>query len=186
MPKGKITDKQARFCAEYLVDMNATQAAIRAGYSKTGARFQSSRLLANVGVQNYLQDLRQQQQSRTLITADAVLKELAILGFSKITDVLEMDGDDVVFRGEDDLSDEAQRAIQSITVFKSTQETDRGVNTTSRIQVKMHSKISALKELGNHLGIFQDFNAAISTLKQYGTVEPTEDGHTYRNSQADA
>lgn len=163
--------------------MNATQAAIRAGYSKNGARTQSTRMLANASIQTYLAELRSQQQQRTQITADSVLKELATLGFSKITDVLETDGFDVSFKGQDELSEEVQRAIQSITVTKNSHETDRGVHSTSRIQVKMHSKISALKELGNHLGLFQDFNAAIATLKQYGTVEPTEDGHVFRSPQ---
>jgi phage terminase small subunit len=73
----KLTPKQQRFCEEFMVDMKGTQAAIRAGYSPKAARFQSSRMLTNVDVQQYLNELRSQQQERLEINADAVLKELA-------------------------------------------------------------------------------------------------------------
>lgn len=159
--------------------MNGTQAAIRAGYSPKTARNQSSRMLTSATVQQYLSDLRSQQQQRTQINADAVLRELAIVGFSKITDVLNIDQFDCSFKS--DLSEEAKASIQSITILKTTHETDRGVHSSDRLQVKMHSKISALKELGVHFGLFNDFNGAIATLKQYGTVEPTEDGHVYKS-----
>ena len=49
---GKLTDKQEMFCKEYLIDLNATQAAIRAGYSKKTANEQAGRLLVNVSVQS--------------------------------------------------------------------------------------------------------------------------------------
>ncbi len=50
-----LTDRQERFCEEYLVDLNATQAAIRAGYSRKTANQQGSRLLVNVGIQTEIQ-----------------------------------------------------------------------------------------------------------------------------------
>lgn len=75
-----LTPKQVRFCEEYLVDLNGTQAAMRAGYSKKTANEQSSRLLANVNVSAYIGKLRDEQSKRTEITADYViygLKEVA-------------------------------------------------------------------------------------------------------------
>ena len=53
-----MTDKQARFCEEYMIDLNATQAAIRAGYSPKTAQEQSARLLSNVMVQIVLPSCR--------------------------------------------------------------------------------------------------------------------------------
>lgn len=52
-----MTDKQARFCEEYMIDLNATQAAIRAGYSPKTANEQAARLLANVSIQNRIAQL---------------------------------------------------------------------------------------------------------------------------------
>lgn len=70
-----LTDKQRRFVDEYLVDLNATQAAIRAGYSEKTACEQSSRLLANVKVSAALQDAMKARSERTQITADMVLQK---------------------------------------------------------------------------------------------------------------
>ena len=75
----KLTNKQKRFCEEYLIDLNATQAYIRAGYSvkKTvTAEQNASKLLRNTKVQEYIAELRTNQQQRTQITADVVLGEL--------------------------------------------------------------------------------------------------------------
>lgn len=77
MPSTKLTEKQKRFCEEYLIDLNATQAAIRAGYKEKTAYAQGQRLLKKVEVQLYLKELMEQRSQRTEITADTVLKELA-------------------------------------------------------------------------------------------------------------
>lgn len=53
-----LNDKQKQFCNEYMIDLNATQAAIRAGYSQKTAQEQSARLLSNVMVQEYIQELQ--------------------------------------------------------------------------------------------------------------------------------
>ena len=72
----KLTEKQKRFCEEYLIDLNATQAAIRAEYSAKTAYSMGQRLLKNVEVQKYISQLQNSQSERTQITADTVLKEL--------------------------------------------------------------------------------------------------------------
>lgn len=72
----KLTDKQKRFCEEYLIDLNATQAAFRAGYKEKTAYAQGQRLLKKVEAQQYLQQLMQQRSERTGVTADEVLHEL--------------------------------------------------------------------------------------------------------------
>lgn len=73
----KLTNKQKRFCEEYLIDLNATQAAIRAGYKPKNARSSASENLTKPDIQQYLQQLMQQRSQRTGITADDVISELA-------------------------------------------------------------------------------------------------------------
>ncbi|OZB07103.1 MAG: hypothetical protein B7X61_15770 [Gallionellales bacterium 39-52-133] len=72
----KLTIKQETFVAEYLVDLNATQAAIRAGYSAKTANEQGSRLLANVSVQKLIQERMSQRAERLEITSDYVLNTI--------------------------------------------------------------------------------------------------------------
>lgn len=71
-----LKDRRQRFVEEYLVDLNATQAAIRAGYSAKTAYSQGQRLLKDVEVQAAIQRAQQSQSQRTLITADEVLQGL--------------------------------------------------------------------------------------------------------------
>lgn len=71
----KLTDKQQRFVDEYLLDLNATQAAIRAGYSEKTAYSQGQRLLKNVEAQKAIQEAKRKRVERTQIDSDFVLKE---------------------------------------------------------------------------------------------------------------
>ena len=69
----KLNPKQQKFCDEYLIDMNATQAAIRAGYSKKTAKEQASRLLTNVHVKEYVSKKQEKLQNKTAITIENVV-----------------------------------------------------------------------------------------------------------------
>ncbi|HHH1890230.1 TPA: terminase small subunit [Yersinia enterocolitica] len=71
----QLTPKQELFCREYLKDLNATQAAVRAGYSEKTAQVQSSRLLSNVMVQQRVSELAAERNSRVGIDADYVLRQ---------------------------------------------------------------------------------------------------------------
>lgn len=82
----KLTEKQKRFCEEYLIDLNATQAYLRAGYkakSNEIARVESHKLLTKPNIQQYIEELRAEQSKRTEITADKVLEELGSVAFNK-------------------------------------------------------------------------------------------------------
>lgn len=81
----KLTAKQERFCTEYIIDLNATQAAIRAGYSVKTANRIASENLSKLDIQRKIQELQQERAERTEITQDRVLKELAGIGFAPIT-----------------------------------------------------------------------------------------------------
>ena len=71
-----LTPKQERFCQEYLIDLNATQAAIRAGYSEDSSRNQGSRMMTNDDIQDRLSELAQARQERVQVDQDWVLKNL--------------------------------------------------------------------------------------------------------------
>ena len=72
----KMTPKQQRFCDEYLIDMNAEQAAIRAGYSEKYARGNAHKLVANSCIQEYIQKRMAEKESELIADQDEVLKYL--------------------------------------------------------------------------------------------------------------
>lgn len=72
--EAKLTPKQELFCKEYIVDLNATQAAIRAGYSEKTANEQGSQLLAKLSIKEYVQSLMDERSERVEITSDYVLR----------------------------------------------------------------------------------------------------------------
>lgn len=71
-----LNAKQKAFCEEYLIDLNATQAAIRAGYSKKTANRIASENLSKLDIQNYIAELKQKRVERIQITQDEVLADL--------------------------------------------------------------------------------------------------------------
>ena len=80
----QLTEKQKRFCEEYLIDLNATQSYLRAGYkakSNEIARVESHKLLTKPNIQQYIEELRAEQSKRTEITADKVLEEIGSVAF---------------------------------------------------------------------------------------------------------
>ncbi|MEW5251472.1 terminase small subunit [Microbulbifer sp. 2201CG32-9] len=87
-----LKDKQKLFVIEYLKDLNATQAAIRAGYSKRTAHSQGPRLLENVGVKAAIEKARESRSERTQVDADYVLKRLAEIDQMDVLDILADDG----------------------------------------------------------------------------------------------
>ena len=79
----KLTQKQTKFCDEYLIDLNATQAYIRAGYKVANAEYSASRLLSNDKVSLYIKEKQDEIAHRNDITVDFVvngIKDIALLG----------------------------------------------------------------------------------------------------------
>lgn len=79
---GKLTEKQKRFCEEYLIDLNVTQSALRAGYSEKTAYSIGNENLKKPEIQKYISELMKKQSERTNITADKVLSELEKVAFT--------------------------------------------------------------------------------------------------------
>lgn len=139
----KFTPKQEHFCEEYLIDLNATQAAIRAGYSEKTAYSAGQRLLRNVEIQNRIAELKAERSKRTEITQDRVVKELAAMAFAKATDYAQIAGNTVFIKSTTELTPEQQAGIVGIK------------QTQAGIEVKL-DKTKALEMLGRHLGMFND------------------------------
>ena len=83
-----LNEKQKRFAHEYIIDLNATNAALRAGYSKKTAYSQGHRLLKHAEISKYIEVLQKERSERTAVTADMVIDELAKVGFSDIRNVV--------------------------------------------------------------------------------------------------
>lgn len=143
----KLNEKQQRFVDEYLIDLNATQAAIRTGYSAKTADVQGSRLLANVKVQQAISVAMAERSKRTGVNQDRVVLELAKMAFVKMTDVVDSNG-----RIKTDASDDDLSCIESVK-YKSS-DTDTGSSVER--EVKIASKIKSLELLGKHLGMWND------------------------------
>jgi phage terminase small subunit len=155
----KLTPKQERFVAEYLIDLNGSAAARRAGYSERTANEQAARLLANVNIQSALQAAKLDREKRTGITADKVLCELANIANADITDFLEFGPETIE---EVDEQGEPVRVVRSSVVVKPSSQVDgRMVAEVSQgkdgsIKFKLHDKMKALEMLGRHLSMFTD------------------------------
>nr|DAL57133.1 MAG TPA_asm: Terminase small subunit [Caudoviricetes sp.] len=135
------------FVEEYLIDLNATQAAIRAGYSAKTADQQGSRMLANVKVQQAIAERMAERSKRTGVNQDRVVLELSKIAFLKMTDVVDRNGAIKQDASEDDLA-----CIESIKY----KESDNEYGGSVEREVKVASKLKALELLGKHLGMWND------------------------------
>lgn len=141
-------DKRAAFVREYLIDLNATQAAIRAGYAKNSAHVTASRLLTDAKVSAMLAEAMKKRAEATDITAERVLKEIALLAFSNMADFAEWNADRVTLKPSSEMSEAATRCVAEVSQTI----TEAG----GSVKFKLHDKVSALEKLGKHLGILSE------------------------------
>lgn len=145
----KLTEKQQRFVDEYLIDLNATQAAIRAGYSVKTAQEQSARLLSKVMVQQAISEAMAERSRRTGINQDRILIELARIALLNPKALVNLE--DATVNPEASPDDLA--AIASVKVKRfPTKDGGEGIER----EVKFYDKIKAIELLGKHLGMFKD------------------------------
>ena len=177
----KLNAKQKRFCDEYLIDLNATQAAIRAGYKKETAYSQGQRLLKHVEVQKQIAENKKKLAARVEVTQERVIEELSYIAFSKTTDyanvvekplkdeegnqLYDSNGDPVMFRTvepvlTENLTEEQKRAIAVIKKGR------------DGFEIKPYDKQRALELIGKHLGMFSD------TVELKGNVNNPMEGLT--------
>lgn len=143
----ELTDKQRKFVSEYLVDLNATQAAIRAGYSEKTAYRIGANLLQKSSVAAALAAAQKRREKRTEITQDRVLNELARIAFGNNRAVMSWGPGGLVLRNSNDLTEDEAALVSEV---RETTTKDGG-----SMALKTHDKLKALELLGKHLGMFE-------------------------------
>jgi len=137
-----MTDKMRLFADEYLVDRNATAAAKRAGYSSP--RNAGYRVLHHPEVQKYIKGQEAKLASKLEITAERVLKEVARIAFSDITDYVDVENNSVKIKNFSGLDEDKARAVASVK---------QSIEVT---EFKLHDKVAALDKLCRHLGLYKE------------------------------
>ena len=160
METNKLTARRQRFVEEYLIDLNATQAATRAGYSPKTANEQGARLLANVSVRSALANAMNARERRTHITQDRVLQELSRIAFFDIRRLYNTDGS---LKAIHTLDDEAAAVLAAVDVveMQGGAKVDADGGSLSYIpmytkKAKVFDKGTALTLAMRHLGMLQD------------------------------
>lgn len=142
--KNKLTPKQQRFCEEYLVDLNATQAAIRAGYSKKTAYSIGEENLKKPELLKIIKDAQNKQSEKLKITANDIAEGLQSITNSDITDYLTWDGDGIKLKPSSALTEAQRKLIAEVS------------ETSNGFRFKLYDKTKALELSGRHLGMFVD------------------------------
>ena len=152
--KKKLMPRQKRFVEEYLIDLNATQATIRAGYSKKTAAEIGCENLRKPHIAAAISKAVQKRTERTEITQDQVLNELRKIGFADIRKVVswgkspgDADSDapgtyPVELVPSDEIDDDTAASIAEVSL------------TQAGVRIKQHDKLSALEKMGRHVGLF--------------------------------
>ena len=148
MAERGLTAKQERFIEEYIIDLNATQAAIRAGYSERTAGSIGNENLQKPEIRSRIDQAIEERSIRTRITQDDVLLELARVAFAKMADYIEWDNERITIRDSKSLNDDKLAAVLEIN--ESFGEHGRS------LRIKLADKLGALRDLGKHFGLFVD------------------------------
>lgn len=143
-----MTAKQKRFCEEYLIDLNATQAAIRAGYSPETAKSVGSENLTKPDLRARIDAEIAKRSRRTGVSADRVVRELAKIAFVNAADIIDPDTATV----RPDASEEDKTCIAAVKFRSSSGESSDSVER----EIRLCDKLKALELLGKHLGMFSD------------------------------
>lgn len=154
-----LTQRQSAFCDEYLIDLNATQAAIRAGYSPKYAGENADKLLKNTNISLKIQELIAKRADRTGLNQDRVIDQLGFIAFSNLFDFMKVVEKTRVEIGPDgnpeevttkklELRSNAEIPPEKMVAISSVKITSNG------IELKLCDKIKPLEMIGRHLGMF--------------------------------
>ncbi|WP_025154223.1 terminase small subunit [Morganella morganii] len=146
-----LNDKQEMFCREYLVDLNATQAAIRAGYSDKTARSQANRMLTNVDIEKRIQELMSSRSEQLKVDAEYVLRRLVEIDQMDVLDIMT---DDMSIRPVSDWPASWRRYLSGFDLadmFEGRGEDREMVGILKKI--KWPDKVKNLELLGKHISV---------------------------------
>jgi phage terminase small subunit len=143
-----LSRKQQRFVEEYCVDWNATQAAIRAGYSARTVNHNVSRMMVNDGIQAAIAARQQELAGQCAVTQERVIQELAAIAFSDIGHYCRWGPDGVQGLASDTALPQHRRAIKQLIQTV-------GASGAGTLRITLHDKVSALDKLAWDLGLYQ-------------------------------
>lgn len=166
-----LTPKQERFVAEFLIDCNGTQAAIRAGYSKKSARQIASELLTKEPVQAAIRAGMVKLADQNTITASRVLKELGEIAFS---DVFEFGPDGPKLKPLAMISPTAGRAVAGLKIRRELGGEDKP--DAEVVEFKMWDKGDALRQLAQHLGLLHEVESLLARIRVLENAQ-IDNGH---------
>ena len=168
-PATNLPPKRERFCQEYAIDHNGTQAAIRAKYSEHCAQQQATDLLSNPLVQSRIAEIEKEYLAKLGISKERVLKEYSRLAFTTMRDVASWNGETVNLDDSEDIEEDAAAAVMEVS--QTTNESG------SSVKIKLHDKKGALDKLGDYLklsGGKADDGADRITNNIFNLIDPSQ------------
>lgn len=151
-----MSEKRKNFVREYLIDLNGTQAAIRAGYSPKTAIQQGSRLLTYADVKEAITEAQAKRATKSGITQERVLAELAKVGFASMRSFITIDQDGEAVIDLSATPDDGLDALSEVQTETRTERGSDGATVTRKTRIKLHDKLAALDKIARHLGMFKD------------------------------
>lgn len=152
-----LTKKQKLFVEEYLIDLNAAQAAIRAGYSPDTAKEIGCENLTKPNIRNAIDKALAERSRRTGINQDRVLMELAKIALLNPANVVDFNNATIL----EDAIPEDLAAVASVKVKRFPTKEGEGIER----EIKFYDKNKALDAIGRHLGMFKDKVEVSGTLE---------------------
>lgn len=152
-----LTDKQRLFCNYYMQSFNATQAAIKAGYSEKSAYQIGYQLLQKTSVKAYLKNLKEQQKSELFISQEWVLNRHAQIANSNINDYITPDG--TLKKNTDGT------LIKKITIKSSKSEVEGSYKENSTVSIELEDRKESLKFLTKYLGLEKEDDSELNDEK---------------------
>jgi len=151
-----LTAKQKRFVDEYLVDLNATQAAIRAGYSAKTARSVGSENLTKPDIAAAIEKRQKRLADKYEVNQERIVAELARIGFANMQDYMRAGSDGDPYLDFSGLTRDQAAALAEVTVEDFKDGRGEDARDVRRVKFKLHDKRAALVDLGKHLGMFKE------------------------------
>lgn len=173
----KFTAKADKFCQEYMIDLNGTQAAIRAGYSEKTARQIATTLLSKVYIQKRISELKAEIAEKAQITAVEILQELKNFAFSDITETIMLSTEEIKT-----LPPEVRRLItqyKKITKTEIGEGKDPQAYIETMVELKFVDKMRAFEMLNRHTGFYekdnQQLTPKLNKITQIEIVRPKDE-----------
>jgi phage terminase small subunit len=183
----QLTHKQKTFVDEYLVDLNATQAAIRAGYKENRAYAMGHENLKKPEIAEAIQEAMSARSERTEITSDLVLKELAKIGFANMADYMKCTTDGDPYLDFSKLTRDQAAALVEVTVEDFVDGRGEDARSIRRVKFKLADKRAALVDIGKHLNMFIERKeitgkdgGPIQTKTETTIVDPIQAARVYQ------